>query len=55
MQDAWSVQVWGDFWVLTTLADHEPFMRAIEAGRARQAWDIARRLDLAHPAVLEIG
>lgn len=55
MQDAWSVQVWGDFWVLTTLADHEPFMRAIEAGRARQAWDIARRLDLAHPAVLELG
>ncbi|MBB5375313.1 Fe-S-cluster containining protein [Deinococcus metalli] len=55
MQDAWGVQVWGDYWVLTTLARDDAFMAAVEAGRPRDAWAVARRRRLAHPTVLELG
>ncbi len=55
MQDAWGLQVWGDFWVLTTLAGNAAFMQEVESGQARRAWDIARQQKLAHRMVLEIG
>lgn len=55
MRRAWGLEVWGDFWVLTTLARDPAFMARVEAGDARGAWQAARRLRLAHPTLLELG
>lgn len=54
MNEAWGVQVWGDFWLLVTLSARPSFMRHIEAGHARAAWKEAGALGLRHPLVLEI-
>ncbi|KEF34380.1 hypothetical protein RDMS_06960 [Deinococcus sp. RL] len=55
MRQAWGLEVWGDFWTLTTLARREDFMSRVERGDARGAWQAARRAGLAHEMVLEIG
>ncbi|THF88304.1 YkgJ family cysteine cluster protein [Deinococcus sp. KSM4-11] len=55
MQDSWGLQVWGDFWVLTTLAGDAAFMNAVGSGEARIAWNAAKQRGLAHATVLEIG
>ena len=54
MQKAWGLQVWGDFWTLTTLASDPQFMTHVQAGRGRDALKRARILGLAHPVTLEI-
>jgi Fe-S-cluster containining protein len=55
MRAEWGLEVWGDFWVLTTLARDAAFMAGVERGDARGAWRAARAAGLAHPAVLELG
>lgn len=55
MRQTWGVEVWGDFWVLTTLAADPAFMQALEAGQGRAAWQAAARRGLAHRALLEFG
>lgn len=55
MRQAWGLEVWGDFWVLTTLARDAAFMARIGVGDGRGAWKAAQRAGLAHPALLEIG
>lgn len=55
MRQQWGLEVWGDFWVLTTLARDADFMAEIGRGRARGAWQVAARRQLAHGGVLEIG
>lgn len=55
MRSAWGLEVWGDFWVLTTLARDQDFMQAIMGGQGKQAWQAATKLKLAHPMLLELG
>lgn len=55
MQATWGLQVWGDFWVLTTLALDPAFMAQVTKGDGRGAWQIAARRNLAHPMLLELG
>lgn len=55
MVDAWGVEVWGDYWVLTTLARDERFMAAIMAGDTRAAWQRASGRGLAHRMLLEFA
>lgn len=54
MRQAWGLEVWGDFWTLTTLALDKPFMAQVQAGDARSAKARAKALRLAHPVTLEI-
>lgn len=53
MRDAWHLEVWGDFWVLTTLARDPAFMAHVERGDAHGARRAATRLNLSHPLLLE--
>ncbi|MFC4452189.1 YkgJ family cysteine cluster protein [Deinococcus sonorensis] len=55
MRQAWGLEVWGDFWVLTSLATDDAFMRAVEAGQADPARRRARALGLEHPELLEFA
>lgn len=55
MRQEWGLEVWGDFWTLTTLARRGDFMDRVARGDARGAWQTARRAGLAHEVVLEIG
>ncbi|MEF2280434.1 YkgJ family cysteine cluster protein [Deinococcus sp. YIM 134068] len=55
MRAEWGLEVWGDFWVLTTLARSVAFMSSVERGDARGAWRAARAAGLAHPTILEVG
>lgn len=54
MRRAWGLEVWGDFWTLTTLAADPAFMYEISQGNARAARARAKALGLAHPITLEI-
>lgn len=54
MRQAWGLEVWGDFWTLTTLARDPQFMHAVRTGHPRQARSRARTLGLSHPVTLEI-
>lgn len=54
MHAAWGLEVWGDFWTLTTLAGHHPFMNCIHRGDKRGALAEARKLKLGHAVTLEI-
>lgn len=54
MRAEWGLEVWGDFWVLTTLARDAAFLAQVERGDARGAWRAARAAGLAHPTVLEL-
>lgn len=54
MRSAWGLEVWGDFWTLTTLASHRPFMGCIHQGNVRGALAEAKKLKLTHPMTLEI-
>ncbi|ADV66904.1 protein of unknown function UPF0153 [Deinococcus maricopensis DSM 21211] len=55
MRRAWGVEVWGDFWTLTTLALDEAFMAAVGRGDRRAALTAARTLGLHHPVTLEFA
>jgi Fe-S-cluster containining protein len=54
MRLAWGLEVWGDFWVLTTLSQDDLFMTAIRAGQAKQASRRARTLGLWHSEIVQI-
>lgn len=54
MRQHWRMEVWGDFWTLTTLAADTKFMTLVEKGDGRAAWQRAKTLGLAHPITLEI-
>lgn len=54
MRRAWGLEVWGDFWTLTTLARDADFMAQVTQRRGRGAWQRAKALGLAHPVTLEI-
>ncbi|MBB5233417.1 YkgJ family cysteine cluster protein [Deinococcus budaensis] len=54
MRAEWGLEVWGDFWVLTTLARDPQFMAGVGRGDARGAWRAAKAAGLAHPAILEL-
>ncbi len=54
MRAEWKLEVWGDFWLLTTLARDAQFMDRVARGDGRGAWKAAARTGLAHPALLEI-
>ena len=55
MRAEWGLEVWGDFWTLTTLAADPAFLDAVSRAQARSAWQRARGLGLGHPVTLEIG
>jgi len=55
MRQAWGMEVWGDFWVLTTLTQDGPFMDAVRAGQAARATKRARTLGLWNAEIVEIG
>lgn len=54
MRQAWGLEVWGDFWTLTTLARDATFMSRIEAGDGRGALQRAKSQGLGHSVTLEI-
>lgn len=54
MDDAFGLQIWGDFWVLVSLSTRADFMEAVEAGDGRAALKAAQRAGLAHPLILDI-
>ncbi|ACO46100.1 YkgJ family cysteine cluster protein [Deinococcus deserti] len=55
MRSTWGMEVWGDFWVLTTLARDTTFMARVSAGDARGAWRAAHSRGLAHRDLLELS
>lgn len=55
MRRHWRLEVWGDFWTLTTLAQDECFMRAVEQAQKRQALQRARELGLYHGNILQFS
>jgi Fe-S-cluster containining protein len=52
MRAAWGVELWGDFWVLTSLAADEAFMNAVRAGHVARAVKRAKSLGLWHPEIV---
>jgi len=55
MQGQWGLEVWGDFWVLTTLTQDGAFMAAVRAGQGGRAMKRAKALGLWNAEILEIG
>ena len=55
MRQQWGLEVWGDFWVLTTLTQDAGFMDAVRSGQAARAAKRARALKLWHEEIVEIG
>lgn len=55
MQGQWRMEVWGDFWVLTTLSQDAAFMAAVRAGQGSRAVRRAKTLGLWNAEILEIG
>ncbi len=54
MRQSWDLEVWGDFWVLTTLCQDEAFMAAIRAGQVKSASRRATNLGLWHVEIVQI-
>jgi Fe-S-cluster containining protein len=54
MRQSWGLEVWGDFWVLTTLSQDAPFMAAIRAGQKKAAIKRAKNLGLWHVEIVQI-
>ncbi|GGS24326.1 YkgJ family cysteine cluster protein [Deinococcus knuensis] len=54
MRQEWGLEVWGDFWLLTTLGADPKFMAAVTQGNPRAAWQIASGRGLAHRMLLEM-
>jgi Fe-S-cluster containining protein len=54
MRSVWGLEVWGDFWVLTTLTQDAVFMGSVRAGRARDAVRRARALGLWHVEIVRV-
>ena len=54
MRSAWGLEIWGDFWVLTTLTQDAAFMAAVRSGAAAQATRRAKALGLWHLEIVRI-
>jgi Fe-S-cluster containining protein len=54
MQQSWGLEVWGDFWVLTTLSQDDAFMAAVRAGQVKSALRRAKILGLWHLEIVQI-
>ena len=54
MRKTWGLEVWGDFWVLTTLSQDLAFMTAVRGGQFKRALQRAKTLRLWHVEILEI-
>lgn len=54
MRQHWRMEVWGDFWTLTTLARDPEFMRHVTQTNGHAAWQRAKAMNLAHPVTLEL-
>lgn len=54
MRRSWGLEVWGDFWTLTTLAAHSNFMQAVRVGNAKQSKAQAKAAGLWHSKIIEI-
>jgi Fe-S-cluster containining protein len=54
MRQSWGLEVWGDFWVLTTLTQDEAFMAAIRAGQVKAASRRVKNLGLWHIEIMQI-
>ena len=55
MQGQWELEIWGDFWVLTTLSQDRAFMAAVRAGQGGRAVKRAKALKLWNAEIVEIG
>ncbi|MGY2894084.1 YkgJ family cysteine cluster protein [Deinococcus sp. UYEF24] len=55
MRREWGLEVWGDFWVLTTLTQDGAFMAAVRTGQAAKATKRAKVLGLWNAEIVEIG
>jgi Fe-S-cluster containining protein len=54
MQQAWGLEVWGDYWVLTALAQNPVFMNTIRAGQRKKAIQQAKKIGLWHIEIVQI-
>jgi hypothetical protein len=54
MREAWGVEIWGDFWVLTALTQDAAFMTAVRNGQVRTAVKRARGLGLWHVEIVRV-
>ncbi len=54
MRSIWNLEVWGDFWVLTTLSQDAAFMAAVRSGAAVKATRRAKALGLWHLEIVRI-
>ena len=54
MRSIWNLEVWGDFWVLTTLTQDAAFMAAVRSGSAARATRRAKALGLWHLEIVRI-
>jgi Fe-S-cluster containining protein len=54
MRQEWGLEVWGDFWVLTTLTQDAAFMAVVRAGQVAGARKRARALGLWHVEIVQI-
>lgn len=55
MKSSWGLEIWGDFWVLSALAQDEAFMALVRSGQVRRARGRARALGLWHVEIVEIA
>lgn len=54
MRQEWCMEIWGDYWVLTSLANDSNFMNAIRAQEIKKAVARAKKLKLWHLEIVQI-
>ncbi len=54
MRQEWGLEIWGDYWVLTSLAHDPNFMKAIRARETKKAIARAKQLKLWHLEIVQI-
>jgi Fe-S-cluster containining protein len=54
MQQEWGLEIWGDYWVLTSLAADQIFMNAIRAKQIKKAVARAKKLKLWHLEIVQM-
>jgi Fe-S-cluster containining protein len=54
MRQEWGLEIWGDYWVLTSLAHDLNFMNAIRARETKKAIARAKQLKLWHLEIVQI-
>ena len=54
MRKEWGIEIWGDYWLLTSLAQDQLFMDLIRAGETTKAVTRAKKLRLWHVEIVQI-